>query len=110
MAAGRVDRHQRALEAQLVEQRGDHDALVRLADLLGQDEALLARVSRQGVQLASAGVAGALRGLAVDRDQASGRIIPIQASKHSSKVPGSSALMMSVSVSWLGTPRAKGRI
>ena len=38
--------------------------------------------------LASAGVAGALRGLAVDRDQASGRIAPIQASKHSSKVPG----------------------
>src|SRR4051795_5236156 len=114
IAAGRVDRHQRALEAQLVEQRGDHDALVRLAvhDLLGQDEALLARIGRQGVQraLAGAGVAGPLRGLAVDRDQASGRIAPIQASKHSSKVPGSSALTTSLSVSWLGTPRANGRI
>src|SRR4051795_10068184 len=114
IAAGRVDRHQRALEAQLVEQRGDQGALVRLAvhDLLGQHETLLARVSRQGVQraLAGAGIAGPLRGLAVDRDQASGRIAPIQASKHSSKVPGSSALMTSLSVSWLGTPRAKGRI
>src|SRR4051812_23055473 len=60
-------------EAQLVEQRRDHGALVRLAihDLLGQHEALLARVGRQGVQraLAGAGVAGPLRGLAVDRDQ-----------------------------------------
>src|SRR3954447_7145296 len=114
IAAGRVDRHQRALEAQLVEQRGDHGALVRLAvhDLLGQYEALLACVGRQGVQraLAGAGVAGPLRGLAVDRDQASGRIAPIQASKHSSKVPGSSALTTSLSVSWLGTPRANGRI
>src|SRR4051795_2620499 len=114
IAAGRVDRHQRALEAQLVEQRGDHGALVRLAvhDLLGQHETLLARVSRQGVQraLAGAGIAGPLRGLAVDRAQPAGRIAPTQASKHTSKVPGSSALMTSLSVSWLGTPRAKGRI
>src|SRR3712207_7815036 len=54
--------------------RSDHGALVRLAvhDLWGQHEALLARVGRQGVQgaLAGAGVAGPLRGLAVDRDQA----------------------------------------
>src|SRR3954471_22536241 len=44
------------------------------------------------------------------RSGASGRIAPIQASKHSSKVPGSSALTTSLSVSWLGTPRANGRI
>jgi hypothetical protein len=47
--------------------------LVRLAvhDLLGQHEALLARVGRQGMQWtpAGAGVAGPLRGFAVDRDQ-----------------------------------------
>src|SRR3954463_2452194 len=114
IAAGRVDRHQRALEAQLVEQRGDQGALVRLAvhDLLGQHEALLARVGRQGVQWTPAGAGvrfEVLPSIAI-RSGASGRIAPIQASKHSSKVPGSSALTTSLSVSWLGPPRANGRI